>query len=79
MLSPATAAFDRSQKADLYALLGVGYLWLVDVSTRRIEAFHNSQGKGLRLGAFDETAARVAPFDAVPLDVPTLFTFPNER
>jgi Uma2 family endonuclease len=79
VLSPTTAAFDRSRKADLYAVLGVGYFWLVDVSTRQIEAFRNAQGKWLRLGAFDEADARVAPFDAVPLDIPTLFTFPNER
>ena len=79
VLSPSTAAFDRSRKADLYAKLGVSYLWLVDVSTRQIEAFRLMEGKWLRLGAYDQADARIEPFDAVPLEVPALFTFPNER
>jgi hypothetical protein len=79
VLSPSTAAFDRSRKADLYAELGVSYLWLVDVSTRQIEAFRLAEGKWLRLGAYDRADARIEPFDAVPLEVPALFTFPNER
>ena len=79
VLSPSTAAFDRSRKADLYAELGVSYLWLVDVSTRQIEAFRLTEGKWLRLGAYDQADARIEPFDAVPLEVPALFTFPNER
>lgn len=79
VLSPSTAAFDRSRKADLYAELGVSYLWLVDVSTRQIEAFRLVEGKWLRLGAYDKAEARIEPFDAVPLEVPALFTFPNER
>ncbi len=79
VLSPATAAFDRSRKADLYAELGVVYLWLADVNTRQIEAFRLAEGKWLRLGAYAEPDARIEPFDAVPLEVPALFTFPNER
>jgi len=79
VLSPSTAAFDRSRKADLYAELGVSYLWLVDVSTRQIDAFRLAEGKWLRLGAYDRADARIEPFDAVPLEVPALFTFPNER
>jgi Uma2 family endonuclease len=79
VLSPATAPFDRSRKADLYAALGVDDLWLIDASARQIETFRSAQGKWLRLGEFDQPDARVEPFDAVLLDVPTLFTFPNER
>jgi Uma2 family endonuclease len=79
VLSPSTAAFDRSRKADLYAELGVSYLWLVDVTTRQIEAFRLAEAKWLRLGAYGQIDARIEPFDAVPLEVPALFTFPNER
>jgi Uma2 family endonuclease len=78
VLSPATAAFDRSRKADLYAELGVDHLWLVDVTTRQIEAFRQSQGKWLRLGAYTQDDARIEPFEAVALDVPSLFRFPSE-
>jgi Uma2 family endonuclease len=78
VLSPATAAFDRSRKADLYAELGVRHLWLVDVAARHIEAFGLANGKWLRLGAYASSDARIEPFDAVPLEVPALFTFPSE-
>jgi Uma2 family endonuclease len=63
VLSPATAAFDRSRKSDLYAELGVGHLWLVDVTTRQIEAFRQTQGKWLRLGAYaqDHASSRSRP------------------
>jgi len=77
VLSPATAAFDRSRKADLYAELGVGHLWLVDVTTRQIEAFRQAQGKWLRLGAYAQDDARIEPFEAVALDVPSLFRSPS--
>jgi Uma2 family endonuclease len=78
VLSPATAAFDRSRKADLYAEFGVSHLWLVDVAARHIEAFSLANGKWLRLGAYAGSEARIEPFEAVPLEVPALFTFPSE-
>src|SRR5712692_4707894 len=31
ILSPSTAAFDRGPKKDAYGLMGIGWLWLVDV------------------------------------------------
>lgn len=37
VLSPSTAVYDRTTKADTYAALGVGELWLVDPETRTIE------------------------------------------
>jgi len=63
VLAPATAALDRSRKADLYAELGVAFLWLVDVSTRQIEAFRLAEGKWLRRGACGQADARASsPF-----------------
>ena len=73
VLSPSTAALDRGRKADLYASFDVGHLWLFDVDARQIEAFENASRRWLRLGAFAGTEERIAPFDAVPLDVTRLF------
>jgi Uma2 family endonuclease len=72
VLSPSTAAFDRGRKADVYLEVGVKYLWLVDAETPQIEAFEAVDGRWLRLGAYRETGACIVPFDAVPLDVPSI-------
>jgi Uma2 family endonuclease len=72
VLSPSTAAFDRGRKADVYLEVGVKHLWLVDADTPQIEAFEAVEGRWLRLGAYREAEARIVPFDAVPLDVPSL-------
>ncbi len=72
VLSPSTARFDRGRKADVYAELGVKHMWLFDVEVPQIEAFENVGGRWLRLGAYDQSDARIVPFDAVPLDVPSL-------
>jgi Uma2 family endonuclease len=37
ILSPASAMYDRTAKADTYAVLGVAELWLVDLESRSIE------------------------------------------
>ncbi len=37
VLSPSTAVYDRTAKADTYAALGVRELWLVDVERRALE------------------------------------------
>jgi Uma2 family endonuclease len=37
ILSPSTAHYDRTTKADTYAALGVRELWLVDLERRTIE------------------------------------------
>ncbi len=48
VLSPATAAYDRTTKARRYAALGVRHLWLVDPEARRIEC-HRFEGPDSRL------------------------------
>jgi Uma2 family endonuclease len=37
IISPSTAVYDRTTKADTYAALGVGELWLVDTGRQTIE------------------------------------------
>jgi len=37
VISPSTAVYDRTTKADTYAALGVGELWLIDTKQRTVE------------------------------------------
>lgn len=37
VISPSTAVYDRTTKADTYAALGVGELWLIDTQQQTIE------------------------------------------
>src|SRR6266508_87900 len=45
VLSPSTVAFDRGPKKDAYGLIGVGWLWLLDVERKAIETFSNERGR----------------------------------
>ena len=47
ILSPGTIAFDRGPKKDAYGLMGVGWLWLLDVNQKTIETFSNERGRML--------------------------------
>lgn len=44
ILSPATAAVDRSVKMPLYAREGITHLWLVDPDARTLEAYQLQEG-----------------------------------
>ena len=37
VISPSTAVYDRTTKADTYAALGVGELWLIDTKQQTVE------------------------------------------
>jgi Uma2 family endonuclease len=45
ILSPASAVYDRTAKADTYAALGVAEIWLVDLAGRSIERRILSDGR----------------------------------
>jgi len=45
VLSPGTKEFDRGPKKDAYGLMGVGWLWLLDVEKHTVETFANVRGK----------------------------------
>jgi Uma2 family endonuclease len=47
ILSPGTIVFDRGPKKDAYGLMGVGWLWLLDVDQKTIETFSNERGRML--------------------------------
>jgi hypothetical protein len=74
VLSPSTAALDRTSKLEIYARERVAHAWLVDPATQTLEAFR-LDGDSWRLvhvwaGA---AKARAEPFDAVELDLTRLW------
>ena len=74
VLSPSTAARDRVTKRALYAKSGVGHYWLVDPEARILEAFALRDGIWVEAGVHDDSAAaRIAPFEAIELELGKLF------
>jgi Uma2 family endonuclease len=74
ILSPSTAARDRVTKRALYAKHGVAHYWLVDPEARVLEALALRDGVWVEVGVYDDTAtARIAPFDAIELELGRLF------
>lgn len=74
VLSPSTAATDRTGKLPLYARERVRHLWLVDPAARTLEACRLEAGRWLLLGAWrDNAKVRAEPFDAVELELGALW------
>lgn len=74
IVSPADRGRDRVRKADLYLRTGVPHYWILDPAERTLEAFEAQDERWLRGGAWtDGDMPRVAPFDAIELDVAGLF------
>jgi Uma2 family endonuclease len=70
VLSPRTAALDRTRKRDHYGRAGVTHLWLVDPDPRTLEAYR-ADGESWRLAfsAAGDVVVRVEPFEALDLDL----------
>jgi Uma2 family endonuclease len=72
--SPSTARVDRLRKMPIYAREGVSHVWLVDPMLKTLEAFELEHGRWVVVGAHgDEGTARVAPFDAIELELGGIF------
>ncbi len=70
ILSPTARRHNLLIKAPYYASIGVSYLWTVDLDARALLVSKLEGGHWHDLQRFgDETEARVAPFEAVTLDV----------
>jgi Uma2 family endonuclease len=66
VLSPSTRTYDLTDKREVYAEHGVGWLWFVDPLARTLEVFALRDGAWVLIAALhDEAEVRVAPFDAV--------------
>ncbi len=76
VVSPSNAANDRVKKRRLYAAHGVAFYWLIDPQARILEALR-CDGPGStwnEVGSYDDQAvARIAPFEAIELEVGRLF------
>jgi Uma2 family endonuclease len=72
ILSPGRESHDRIRKADLYARLGVPWLWIVDPVEEMLEVYELREGVYARTQAADgRRTVRARPFDAVELDMTT--------
>lgn len=74
ILSPGTARLDRVEKMPIYAAHGVEHLWLLDPILRTLEAYRREGSRWLLLGSHaDQDVVRVPPFDAIDLELGTLW------
>ena len=76
VVSPAKPAHDRVTKRRLYAAHGVPFYWIVDPEERTLEALRLDVDahEWREVGAYgDDDVARIAPFEAVELEVGRLF------
>jgi Uma2 family endonuclease len=74
VISPSTAAFDRTRKMHHYARAQVRHVWLLDPAPETLEVLR-LDGEGWRLVTTVAGAVRVRaePFDAVELDLAQLW------
>jgi len=78
VLSPSSVAIDRVRKKHIYAREGVEFVWLLDPVGRTLEAFQLREGRWLELGSWgDDDRVRVAPFDAIELELSALWLPPE--
>lgn len=74
ILAPSTAVRDRVTKRGLYARSGVANYWSIDPEARVLEALALRDGVWVEVGVYDDAAtARIAPFEAVELELGRLF------
>lgn len=73
--SPSTRGYDRLVKLRLYARVGVPFVWIVDPESRFVEVLELGSSRAYVIvgGAGDDAAARLQPFDAVPLDLAAMW------
>ena len=74
VLSPGTAAVDRTQKLPIYARQGVGHAWLIDPIEQTLEAFARDGARWTLLGAWSaEAQVTVEPFEGYTLSLSALW------
>jgi len=74
VLSPSTAGHDTIIKMPKYLQAGVAWVWIVDPVAQRIDVYRAGQGEWEEAGAIEGGGAvRLAPFDAVELDLSPLW------
>jgi Uma2 family endonuclease len=75
VLSKSTEDVDREEKMPVYAREGVRHAWLIDPIERTLEVFVLEGWRCMDGGTWRDSArVRVAPFDAIELDLSVLWT-----
>ncbi len=75
VLSPNTSKVDRGPKRRIYAREHVAYLWLIDPLAKTLEAFRSEGDSYLLIATHEDfDRVRVAPFDAVELELGALWS-----
>jgi Uma2 family endonuclease len=70
VLSKTTRRHDLLRKLPYYAKVGVAFAWVVDLEARVLTAHRLESTEWRIIGTYsNETEARIAPFDAVALNV----------
>jgi Uma2 family endonuclease len=74
VLSKSTEEIDREEKMPIYAREGVRYAWLIDPIARTLEAYV-LEGRRWEAGGVwrDDARVRVAPFEALDLELAVLW------
>ena len=74
VLSLSTERIDRLDKMPVYARAGIAHAWLVSPRMRSIETYRLVDGQWMTAGIHkDAERARIAPFDAIELDLAMLW------
>ena len=74
MLTPSTAALDRTRKLPAYARAGVSHVWLVDPAAHTLEVFQRVKRGWLLVDTFEgEAIVRTEPFSSLPLELSSLW------
>lgn len=75
VLSPSTAAIDRTVKIPAYAREGVGHVWLIDPLAKTLEILRLDGGTFRIVGAWNgEAVVHAEPFEALGIALGELWT-----
>ena len=78
VLSPSTAGLDRVKKLPVYLREKVDHVWLIDPISKTLEVYQRREGGWFLLATFaGNDPVRVAPFDAIEIDLGALW-LPDE-
>lgn len=80
VLSKSTESLDRDEKLPLYAEQGVEHVWLLDPIAKTLEAHaHPESGRWREVLVYEgDVSVRVAPFDAIELELAALWSPPRK-
>jgi Uma2 family endonuclease len=74
VLSPGTFRHDKVKKMPLYALHGVGHIWLIDPNAMTMDAFRLESSRWSLLASFCENdKVRVEPFQEIEISLGDLW------